>query len=89
MSVWLTIPYIVSNLLTLIVIIDFEYRANVNQTVFFSTIVGVLTVPCICCKVYDNGFLNDIADVKIGGSYLSLINAFIVLQVVLPQTIGV
>ena len=71
-----------------IILIDFSKRKDVYTTLFTHVGVNILSAFAINGHLYDQGFLNDIADESIGAYYTSFFVCMINVSMILPQTFG-
>ena len=58
------------------------------NTTFYILVTNYATIPTVLSGVYDTGFLNDVADTKVGATYVTFFACVMNLSSMYPTTLG-
>ena len=87
-SIFFSIISFLSAVTTYILVCNYHSKADDNNLFISLMITSIVFAFGPLSYIFDSGFLNDIADARIGGMYITFIACFMNLSAMLPETVG-
>lgn len=88
MSIIMSIPTVLSGIGSYVLLCNYHGPKDDHMMIISMCVLNVVFCFSGMSFIYDSGFLNDVADEKIGGIYITFIASFMNLSGMLPETLG-